>query len=114
MTPTEEIAAAASRLRGLADRATSDVCPEYVVRAVYRVAVQGDVDCEHDDHDTTTMWGRYNDGPFLAAMTPALGRALAAWLATWFGVDFREDAALPEDAQHALAIARLINKGAQA
>lgn len=33
------------------------------------------------------------------------------WLASWEGIDFREDAALPEDAQHALALARAINGG---
>ncbi|AKZ60784.1 hypothetical protein SAM23877_p075 (plasmid) [Streptomyces ambofaciens ATCC 23877] len=35
------------------------------------------------------------------------------WLASWEGVELREDAALPEDAQHALAVARAINGGAQ-
>lgn len=110
MTPAEEIATAAARLRELADRATSNVCPEFVVRAVHHIGVRGDIDCEHDDHDTTTMWGRYNDGPYYATMHPGVGKALAAWLGTWLGIDLREDAALPEDAQHALAIARQINK----
>ena len=33
------------------------------------------------------------------------------WLESWTGIDFREDAALPEDAQHALAVARALNGG---
>lgn len=35
------------------------------------------------------------------------------WLASWEGIDLREDAALPEDAQHALAVARAITGGTQ-
>lgn len=30
------------------------------------------------------------------------------WLDSWTGFDLREDAALPEDAQHALAVARAV------
>lgn len=34
---------------------------------------------------------------------------IANWLDSWTGIVLREDAALPEDARHALAVARAIN-----
>ena len=43
----------------------------------------------------------------VAALLRARG-PLANWLDSWTGIDLREDAALPEDAQHALAVARAV------
>ncbi|MFD5294742.1 hypothetical protein ACFWJU_05995 [Streptomyces mutabilis] len=38
-----------------------------------------------------------------------LREPVSSWLASWEGIDLCEDAALPEDARHALAVARAIN-----
>ncbi|WP_333758839.1 hypothetical protein [Streptomyces sp. ISBFB 2968] len=44
-----------------------------------------------------------------AADLARLRAPVTRWLASWEGVDIREDAALPEDVHHALAVARAIN-----
>jgi hypothetical protein len=46
---------------------------------------------------------------FIAAMHPGVGAALAKWLDSWTGIDLYEAGSLPEDAKHALAVARQIN-----
>jgi hypothetical protein len=50
---------------------------------------------------------------YIAAMHPGVGAALAAWLESWTGIEMYEAHALPEDARHALAVARAINKEAR-
>jgi hypothetical protein len=113
MTPAEDIHAAVTALRS----ATA-------------VATDGPWTAEDpnrqwgDDRDHQLVGGgkilatfsNDHNGPlnamYAALMHPGVGEAIAKWLATWIGVDFREDVALPEAAQHALAIARLINEGA--
>jgi hypothetical protein len=120
VTPAEEIATAAAKLRALAETATpgnwwaEELPPN-----------------EHHKHPAHWVKTEYDDGPnlissqvvadcpwrqadaaYIAAMGPAVGFALAAWLHSWTGIELREDAALPEDAQHVLATARAIN-GAQ-
>ncbi len=45
---------------------------------------------------------------WIAAMHPGVGRALAAWLESWSGIELRESATMQEDARHALAVARAI------
>ncbi|MFD5875666.1 hypothetical protein [Streptomyces sp. NPDC060322] len=47
-------------------------------------------------------------GRYIALMDPTLGLALAAWLESWVGVDLSEHGPMPEDAQHALAVARQV------
>ncbi|MEH0417861.1 hypothetical protein [Streptomyces sp. B21-083] len=54
-----------------------------------------------------TIDGDEMDGSY----APGVGLALAKWLASWDGADFDEHAAMPDDLQHALAIARQINGG---
>ncbi|MFE0845312.1 hypothetical protein [Streptomyces rochei] len=49
---------------------------------------------------------------YIAAMHPGVGTALAAWLESWTGIEMYEAHALPEDARHALAVARQINGSA--
>lgn len=60
---------------------------------------------------TATFRGAMTATPAVAALVRAR-EPLASWLDSWTGIELREDAALPEDAQHALATARAIN-GAQ-
>lgn len=45
---------------------------------------------------------------YIAAMHPGVGQALADWLGSWTGIDLYEAGSLPEDARHALTIARVI------
>ena len=48
---------------------------------------------------------------FIRAMNPTVGRALADWLRTWEGFEFREDGPMPDDLAAALRIARAVNGG---
>ncbi|MEU3656447.1 hypothetical protein AB0E67_27300 [Streptomyces sp. NPDC032161] len=45
---------------------------------------------------------------YIAAVGPGVGLAIADWLGSWTGVDLSEHGPAPEDAQHALAVARKI------
>ncbi|MFD3741082.1 hypothetical protein [Streptomyces sp. NPDC058629] len=45
-------------------------------------------------------------GRYIALMDPGVGLAVARWLESWAGVDLSEHGPMPEDAQHALAVAR--------
>ena len=47
-------------------------------------------------------------GEYAALMHPGVGHALAQWLDSWTGIDLYEAGSLPEDARHALAVARAI------
>ena len=46
---------------------------------------------------------------WIALVHPGLAEPLASWLESWDGVDLREDGPLPEDFEHALRIARVLN-----
>ena len=50
--------------------------------------------------------------PAVAALIRARD-PLTKWLLSWGGIELEESGPLPEDAQHALAVARAINGGAQ-
>jgi hypothetical protein len=50
--------------------------------------------------------------PSVAALIRAR-EPLAKWLISWGGIELDESGPLPEDAQHALAVARAINGGGQ-
>jgi hypothetical protein len=123
-TPADELRAAADRIRKLIEAVpskhwgdrpwhaeecsdTDDMspCPCIVAQGEYRdfdqpqtPPVQYVADAETPEH-----------AAYIAAMHPGVGGALADWLDSWTGVELREDAALPEDARHALAVARAIN-----
>ncbi|RLV66319.1 hypothetical protein STAN_1840 [Streptomyces sp. CBMAI 2042] len=43
---------------------------------------------------------------YIALVGPGVGLKLARWLESWCGVDLSEHGPMPEDAQHALAVAR--------
>lgn len=47
-------------------------------------------------------------GDYIALMHPGVGLAVVRWLESWAGVEFDEHGPMPEDAQHALAVARQI------
>jgi hypothetical protein len=137
MTAADELRAAAATIRKLADDAT----PGPWLRPLntrYKATVtgplpEGERGAWLDGTDPTTgereqctvamvpTWsnGRHSrqrggrDLEYIAAMHPGVGVALARWLDSWTGIDLREDAAMPEDARHALAVARAINAGGQ-
>jgi hypothetical protein len=52
--------------------------------------------------------------PWIRMMSPVVAEPLAAWLESWDGVELREDGPLPDDFQHALRIARVLNGTAHA
>ncbi|NDZ63592.1 hypothetical protein [Streptomyces cyaneofuscatus] len=43
---------------------------------------------------------------YVALVGPGVGLAVAGWLESWAGIDLSEHGPMPEDAQHALAVAR--------
>lgn len=126
MTPADELKAAAERLRALATAAST--APDGTPTARWH----SDPRRPHHlygDHRTlddgrTISWPLLNRGgspqrpaymhaqhaEYAAVMGPALGLLVAKWLASWDGADFDEHAAMPDDLQHALAIARAINR----
>ncbi|MFD4596709.1 hypothetical protein ACFWPQ_01625 [Streptomyces sp. NPDC058464] len=113
MTPAEELSAAITVLRGAVHDASDGPWAADDPNRRW-----GD-DCDHrlvGGGKILATFSNDHNGPlnamFAALMHPGVGEAIAKWLGTWVGIDLREDAALPEDAQHALAIARLINKAA--
>ncbi|WP_328313123.1 hypothetical protein OG432_24590 [Streptomyces sp. NBC_00442] len=67
--------------------------------------------------DLTAAAQKLRSTRFVGAMTatPAIAGLVAAreplanWLDSWTDIEVREDAAMPEDLRHALAVARLIN-----
>ncbi|MGW8326512.1 hypothetical protein ACWGLE_01250 [Streptomyces sp. NPDC055897] len=113
-SPAGELQAAAERLRALA----SDATP-----GVWHVTEWQQDDCGYEAGIGTTP-GDYDvvghgyegggverlaDARYIAALHPGVGAALADWLDSWSGIEVREDAAMPEDLRHALAVARKIN-----
>lgn len=110
-TPADELRTAAARIRELAAKATSGICPDWVYSAVRHVArnCAGSFECRHPEHQGWDQpeWDRYDDSPYIAAMHPGVGSALAAWLDS-AAVDAREIGANPQ----ALALARAINGAA--
>ncbi|MFD3640995.1 hypothetical protein [Streptomyces griseus] len=60
----------------------------------------------HEPWDETR--NAWRNAGWMALMHPGVGLALAAWLESWVGVDLSEHGPMPEDAQHALAVARRI------
>jgi hypothetical protein len=106
-TPADELKAAAEKIRTLAMGAPANNQPWRYAKGL-----------PNDSVRTATGWEvAYGDAPgdlrYIAAMHPGVGKAVAAWLESWTGIDFRDDAAMPEDARHALAVARAINGGGQ-
>lgn len=110
MTPAEEIKQAADKLKALTGDATKG--PWHSENTNTRWGE------DHDHHivgggKILATFSNGHNGPlnamYAAAMHPGVGEALAKWLDSWTGTELNEAAALPEDAQHALAVARAIN-----
>jgi len=112
VTPADEIRAAADRLRELAGAVTPGAWTAHLLppNEHHRHPAHW-VKTEYAEGDTTSLeviadcpW-RQADADYIAAMDPAVGKALADWL---------DDAANGDDYgevdPHALAIARLINQ----
>lgn len=95
----------------------ADLTPAETLRA----AAQALSDATDDVHTSAEYWHeQFADGNrcelpavnrFIRAMNPAVGRALADWLRTWEGFEFREDGPMPDDLAAALRIARAVNGG---
>jgi hypothetical protein len=105
-TPADELRAAAETLRRDAEAARRaspppwTVTDEHVVRCADGMVV---ADRSGTDHPAERA-----DLPYIAAMHPGVGAALAKWLESWTGIDFNEHAAMAGDLAHALAVARQI------
>ncbi len=102
-TPADELATAAETLRTLAKSTTGNEQPWRYAKSSPDSSVR-----------TATGWEvAYGQDQanlrYIAAMHPGVGAALAAWLESWTGIEMYEAHALPEDARHALAVARQIN-----
>jgi len=115
-TPAEELRTATDKLRNLVAFLGDNRGPWYVgtPKSGYPQSISNKgvpylvADCFEDPQIPT-----FTVAPYIAAMHPGVGAALAKWLESWVDVDIREDGPLPEDAQHALAVARAINGGTQ-
>ncbi len=121
MTPADELRAAAQKIRDLTAETTGAPWVAAWNEQQYEVKSPSGVDPIAEWTYAIATWEPQAseqraecdtaDADWIATMHPGVGKALADWLWSWVGIDFREDAALPEDAQHALAIARAINRG---
>lgn len=121
MTAAEELAAAAEKLRKLATNATPGPwrqhdthLGQYGYTATVLSGEGNDTDLRawlpsmsHEPWDETR--NACPDAMYIAAMHPGVGVAIASWLDSWTGIDLYEAGSLPEDAKHALAVARAIN-----
>ncbi|MFJ9420743.1 hypothetical protein [Streptomyces sp. NPDC101249] len=119
MTPADEITTAARTLRTLATTAADDSGDTHwtshrITTRDARLRADGDDILRGGSTGPHGRGSRPHFHPpvadYIAAMSPIVGLALADWLNSWTGIDLREDAALPADAQHALAVARQINR----
>lgn len=121
-TPARQITAAVAKLRALTEplptewgdrpwhaeecgNAEMQHCPCIVAQGEYREFDQPQEPLIQYVADAETP----EFAAYIAAMHPGVGELLAKWLASWQGIDFSEAAALPEDAQHAIAVAHAIN-----
>ncbi|WP_432053693.1 hypothetical protein [Streptomyces sp. bgisy022] len=112
MTPAEELATAASKLRRLLADLRDCRGPWYVVNREQHPYPQriDNIGVPYVVATTTTDPSHEPTmADYICAMHPGVGTALAAWLESWTSIDLYEAGSLPEDAKHALAVARQIN-----
>lgn len=114
MTPAEEIAAAATKLRALAAAVLDDIA----INPYWASS-------EHPPHAHPSLYARGVDnglggpaGAFAAAMGPNVGATLADWLdaeaSTWAGDEVHYRCAVQNcTLEAALAVARAINDGGE-
>lgn len=119
-TPADELRAAAEKLRELAAKATTGICPDWIYSAVRHVARNCQIECSHGEHQDwdQPQWDRYADWPYIAAMHPGVGALVAKSLERNAGRaqeiqdhlgDEFQDGALDQDIHDALAVARALN-----
>jgi hypothetical protein len=125
-TPANELRTAAEKLKALTSAVPSDhwpsrpwhveACSEQAMDECPCIVAQGEAKPFDEAQDPPIQYVADAETPehaaYIAAMHPGVGEALAAWLDSWTGIDLYEAGALPEDARHALAVARAINGGA--
>nr|WP_062336117.1 hypothetical protein [Herbidospora sakaeratensis] len=130
-TPAETLVAAVAKLRETAAGATRGPWVSYgtpgrsedghahtITRPYCNKGMYDpDAECEPDCGTTVLTTGAEGceddnlatgDALWICLVHPGLADPLAAWLEPWTGIAFDEDAALPVDLQHALAVARAI------
>lgn len=115
-TPADELAAAAQTLRKRVTDLRDCRGPWYVVNREQRPYPQriDNIGVPYVVASTTTDPSHPPTmADYICAMHPGVGAALAAWLESWTGIDLYEAGSLPEDAKHALAVARQINAAAR-
>ncbi|MGW9584700.1 hypothetical protein ACWIGB_05445 [Streptomyces albidoflavus] len=120
MTPSEELRAAAERLRKLATNATPGPWRNHDTHlgqyGYTATVLSGDGNTtqlrawlptmsQEPWDETRNAWA---DSAYIAAMHPGVGNALAAWLESWTGIEVAEDGPLVEELRHALTVARQI------
>lgn len=104
MTAAHELRTAAQKIRALAKAISTPDERDQVFHADGTDVTQGRTGL----YDVaTTQTPELAD--YIAAMHPGVGTALVAWLESWTGIEMYEAGSLPEDARHALAVARQIN-----
>ncbi|WP_416477047.1 hypothetical protein [Streptomyces sp. LKA04] len=116
-TPADELRTAADKIRELLDSLGDCRGPWYVVNQEQRPYPQriDNVGVPYLVASTTTDPSHPPTiADYICAMHPGVGEALADWLESWDGIDLYEAGSLPEDARHALAMARQINGTAPA
>jgi hypothetical protein len=98
--PASELSAAADRLESLANLVEHDLATNGYW------GTHGTPDARY----SAGVRGGLGDpaGLFAAVMNPGVAHAIAEWLNSLVGVDFSEFGPMPEELEHALAIARLI------
>ena len=107
MNPADELRTAAEKIRTLSKAISAPDERDQVFHAEGTDVTQGRTGLYDVATTQTTELADY-----IAAMHPGVGTALAAWLESWTGIEMYEAHALPEDARHALAVARAINGSA--
>ncbi|MFJ2067073.1 hypothetical protein ACIOIM_29300 [Streptomyces albidoflavus] len=120
MTPSDTLRTAAERLRKLATAATPGPWRNHDTHlgqyGYTATVLSGDGDTtelrawlptmsQEPWDETRNVWA---DSAYIAAMHPGVGKALAAWLESWTGIEVAEDGPLPDDLRHALSVARQI------
>lgn len=120
MTPSDTLRTAAERLRKLATAATPGPWRNHDTHlgqyGYTATVLSGDGDTtelrawlptmsQEPWDETRNVWA---DSAYIAATHPGVGKALAAWLESWTGIEVAEDGPLPDDLRHALSVARQI------
>lgn len=110
MTPAEELRTAAAKLRSLLANPELTPGPWLSMDRGDRILWDGPgADDLPPRYVVDEPMSNGANADWIAVMHPGVGQLLAKWLNSWDGADIDEHAAMPDDLQHALAIARLIN-----